>query len=64
MNIKCPRCQSMTVYNEDNLFRPFCSKRCQVIDTAAWADENYAIPTDERPSDESFWQNRDESNFQ
>lgn len=46
MNIKCPRCKAMTVYLDSNPFRPFCSKRCQVIDTAAWAEEEYAIPTE------------------
>lgn len=45
MNIRCPRCKSMTIYSEENKSRPFCSERCRVMDTAAWADEEYTIPT-------------------
>ena len=45
MNIKCPRCHGMAIYSKDNPYRPFCSKRCQIIDTAAWADEEYTIST-------------------
>ncbi|SME89374.1 DNA gyrase inhibitor YacG [Pseudobacteriovorax antillogorgiicola] len=47
MNIKCPCCKNMTIYSPENLFRPFCSKRCQTMDTAAWAEEEYRIPTQE-----------------
>ena len=43
MNINCPRCKGMTVYTKENPYRPFCSKRCQLLDTAAWADEEYTI---------------------
>ena len=27
-------------------FRPFCSKRCQLIDLGEWAAEEKAIPSD------------------
>jgi endogenous inhibitor of DNA gyrase (YacG/DUF329 family) len=29
-----------------NEFRPFCSERCQLIDFGAWADEEFALPTE------------------
>ena len=45
MNIECPKCKKMTIYAPSNPFRPFCSERCRLIDTAAWADEQYAVPS-------------------
>lgn len=27
-----------------NIFRPFCCKKCQLIDLGEWADEEKAIP--------------------
>ena len=44
--VKCPNCGRETVY-EGNEFRPFCSERCKLIDFGAWADEEYALPTDD-----------------
>ena len=32
---------------QDEKYRPFCSKRCQVIDLGAWVEERYKIPGDE-----------------
>lgn len=43
--VKCPRCGSDTEY-EGNEFRPFCSERCKLLDFGAWADEQYALPTE------------------
>ena len=42
--VKCPACGRRTEYN-DNEFRPFCSERCKLLDFGAWADEEYAMPT-------------------
>ena len=42
MKIKCPNCRSITQW-EDNKYRPFCSKRCKLIDLGAWADESFKI---------------------
>ena len=44
----CPRCKQPTSW-EDNKFRPFCSERCKAIDLGAWANDEYAIPTDDAP---------------
>ena len=43
--VKCPRCGSECEY-EDNEYRPFCSERCKLLDFGAWADEQYALPTE------------------
>lgn len=42
--IKCPSCGKKTDY-AGNEHRPFCSERCKLIDFGAWADEEYALPT-------------------
>jgi len=41
--VKCPTCRTETVWDH-NPHRPFCSKRCYLIDLGAWIDEKYRIP--------------------
>lgn len=41
-NVKCPQCGKLTEY-EGNEDRPFCSRRCKLIDLGAWIDEEYSI---------------------
>ena len=41
--VQCPTCRRETAW-EDNPNRPFCSKRCYLIDLGAWMDERYRIP--------------------
>jgi uncharacterized protein len=43
--VKCPTCGKMVEY-QGNEFRPFCSERCKLIDFGAWADEEFALPTE------------------
>ncbi|HEC97951.1 MAG TPA: DNA gyrase inhibitor YacG [Nitrospirae bacterium] len=45
MKIRCPICKTLTTW-EENPWRPFCSKRCKVIDLGTWASEEYSIPGD------------------
>jgi endogenous inhibitor of DNA gyrase (YacG/DUF329 family) len=45
--VKCPTCGKEIEYNAGNKFRPFCSERCKLIDFGAWADEEFALPTEE-----------------
>lgn len=33
-------------WSEKSPYRPFCSKRCQLIDLGEWANEEKAIPCD------------------
>ncbi|PKO47883.1 MAG: DNA gyrase inhibitor YacG [Betaproteobacteria bacterium HGW-Betaproteobacteria-22] len=42
--VACPTCKQLTEFSSKNAFRPFCSKRCELIDLGAWASEQYAIP--------------------
>jgi uncharacterized protein len=43
--VKCPACGREIEYKLDNEYRPFCSERCKLLDFGAWADEEYALPT-------------------
>lgn len=44
----CPRCKKLTNW-ADNNFKPFCSKRCKMIDLGAWANEDYKIASEDDP---------------
>lgn len=41
--VNCPTCKNEVIWNSDAEFRPFCSKRCQLIDLGEWADEGHKI---------------------
>ena len=44
--VNCPTCGKTVVWGEVSPFRPFCCKRCQLIDLGEWAAEEKAIPSD------------------
>jgi endogenous inhibitor of DNA gyrase (YacG/DUF329 family) len=46
VSVACPICQKQVHWNEDSVFRPFCSERCQLIDLGEWASGNRSIPSD------------------
>ncbi len=41
--VTCPNCQQQVAWQAESEFRPFCSKRCQLIDLGEWAEENHKI---------------------
>ena len=41
-------------------FRPFCSKRCQLIDLGEWADEEKRIPSNSDLSESEDWSEMDD----
>ncbi len=43
VKVNCPTCQKTVVWQSENTYRPFCSKKCQLIDLGDWADENHKI---------------------
>ena len=47
---KCPICKKDTV----EAFKPFCSKRCANVDLFNWLKGEYALPTDELPTEKEF----------
>ncbi|MDO4694845.1 MAG: DNA gyrase inhibitor YacG [Eikenella sp.] len=43
--VSCPTCRRPVVWSADESpYRPFCSRRCRLIDLGAWADESRRIP--------------------
>ena len=44
MKVNCPTCKKEVEWTTENQFRPFCTKRCQLIDLGQWANEENAIP--------------------
>lgn len=42
--VDCPNCHKQVQFSEENEFRPFCSKRCKLIDFGEWATERMNIP--------------------
>ena len=52
--VVCPTCGGDSVYAPTNTFRPFCSERCKNIDLGAWANEDFRMPTEAPPEDETF----------
>lgn len=41
--VSCPTCHTDVIWSPDSAYRPFCSKRCQLIDLGEWADEKKVI---------------------
>lgn len=48
--VACPTCGQPVEWRPENAFRPFCSKRCKLIDLGEWASEGYCVPAEERPN--------------
>ena len=44
--ITCPTCDKQNTWHPENVFRPFCSDRCKLIDLGEWASETRKIPSD------------------
>ncbi|MBT8131453.1 MAG: DNA gyrase inhibitor YacG [Gammaproteobacteria bacterium] len=49
MQVKCPSCRKPVTWSEAALWRPFCSKRCRLIDLGAWFNEEHRIADDTDP---------------
>jgi len=49
--VACPQCGTLVEYSTENPFRPFCSKRCKMIDLGEWASESYRIPENIKPGE-------------
>ncbi|MGM0986165.1 MAG: DNA gyrase inhibitor YacG [Pseudomonadota bacterium] len=43
LEVACPQCRTKVLWHDDNPYRPFCSKRCRLLDLGAWADESHRI---------------------
>ncbi|ETS33283.1 DNA gyrase inhibitor [Photorhabdus temperata] len=58
--IECPICGKNVVWGEVSPYRPFCSKRCQLIDLGEWANEEKRIPSQSEDSDSDDWSEQPE----
>ncbi len=56
--VNCPRCGTATPWSDANAYRPFCSKRCKLIDLGQWATEGYRIPQEESDAGETDGEER------
>ncbi len=54
--VQCPTCKQPVEWSEKSTFRPFCSKRCRLIDLGAWADGSYSIPSGDESKDDGSQQ--------
>lgn len=43
LKVPCPTCDKQVDWSPKSDYRPFCSKRCQLIDLGDWAEENHKI---------------------
>ncbi|PLR41020.1 DNA gyrase inhibitor YacG [Chimaeribacter californicus] len=58
--VNCPTCRKPVIWGEESPYRPFCSKRCQLIDLGEWADEEKRIPSQTDINDSEKWSEEDE----
>lgn len=42
--VPCPTCAKPVPWTPESEFRPFCSKRCRLIDLGEWLNEGHVIP--------------------
>lgn len=50
-NVTCPTCEAPVEWSPNSPYRPFCSKRCRLIDLGAWLDGSNHIPGNELAED-------------
>ncbi|EOI6869544.1 DNA gyrase inhibitor YacG [Yersinia enterocolitica] len=59
IEVNCPTCGKIVVWGEQSPYRPFCCKRCQLIDLGEWADEEKRISSNGELSDSDEWSEED-----
>ena len=45
--VNCPNCKKPVPWVEAEKYRPFCSRKCQLLDFGDWAAEKHRIPAEE-----------------
>ena len=48
--VPCPICKEPAEWSPANEYRPFCSRRCKLIDLGQWATEKYRIAGQDTPN--------------
>ncbi|EKN4745791.1 DNA gyrase inhibitor YacG [Yersinia enterocolitica] len=59
IEVNCPTCGKIVIWDEQSPYRPFCCKRCQLIDLGEWADEEKRISSNGELSDSDEWSEED-----
>ncbi|MSE16563.1 DNA gyrase inhibitor YacG [Pantoea agglomerans] len=59
MTVACPQCGKDVIWDELSPWRPFCNKRCQLIDLGEWAAEEKRIPSRDDMNDSDNWSEED-----
>ncbi|NOT12588.1 MAG: DNA gyrase inhibitor YacG [Methylococcaceae bacterium] len=59
--IRCPTCRKPVPWTTEQLFKPFCSERCKLIDLGEWVMEEKRIPGESLPLED---ENQEDSFFQ
>lgn len=44
--VQCPTCKKPVLWMAEQIYKPFCSQRCKLIDLGDWATEAHKIPGD------------------
>jgi endogenous inhibitor of DNA gyrase (YacG/DUF329 family) len=52
--VKCPECGKAIEYSPENEYRPFCSKRCKLIDLGEWIEGRYKINSEENSQESQY----------
>ena len=52
--VKCPEGGKATEYSPENEYRPFCSKRCKLIDLGEWIEGRYKINSEENSQESQY----------
>ena len=55
ITVTCPNCGKAVMWDELSPWRPFCTKRCQLIDLGEWAAEEKRIPSSGDMTDCEDW---------
>ena len=42
--VACPTCKTPVAWGAEQVYKPFCSQRCKLIDLGDWATEAHKIP--------------------
>lgn len=58
--IPCPNCGKQASAGKANPWRPFCSRRCKLIDLGEWLAEEHRIPDETIPTEEDLGERWDE----
>lgn len=54
--VPCPTCGKSVEWSDASPYKPFCSRRCRLIDLGEWLDEGHRISGEEQDDNGSPWE--------